>query len=78
MDNLKKNPVAWAAISGVLYLVILAAFFFVLSLIRKDKTFIETISDPFMIALLVIGTIASVVQGYKKAQARLNGKEEKK
>ena len=77
MENLKKNPVAWAIISGVLYLVLLAAIFFILSLIRKDKTFIETISDPLMIGLLVVGTIASAVQGYNKAKKRLNGEEKK-
>ena len=74
MENLKKNPVAWAIISVVL----LAAFFFVMSLIRKDKTFIETVSDPLMIVLLVVGTIASVVQGYNKTKKRLSGEAEKK
>ena len=78
MDNLKKNPIAMAIISGVGYLLLVGVIFFILSLFRKDRTFVESISDPIMIAVFAIGTVLSAVQGYNKAKKLLNGEEKKK
>ena len=77
MDNLKKNPIAMAIISGVGYLLLVGAIFFILSLFRKDQTFVESISDPIMIAVFAIGAVLSAVQGYNKAKKQLNGEEKK-
>ena len=75
MENLKKNPIAWAIITAVGYLILICAIFFVLSLIRSDKTFVETITEPFMLVILGIGTVVSGVEGYMKAKKRLGGEK---
>ena len=77
MDNLKKNPIAMAIISGVGYLLLVGVIFFILSLFRKDQTFLESISDPIMIAVFAIGTVLNAVQGYNKAKKQLNGEDKK-
>ena len=75
VENLKKNPIAMAVISGAGYLILVAAIFFILSLFRKDETFVESISDPIMIAVFAVGTVVSAVQGYNKAKKKLNGED---
>ena len=42
MEKIKKNPIAMAVLGAVGYLAIVALLFFIISLFRKDKTFVET------------------------------------
>lgn len=77
MEKIKKNPIAMAVLGAVGYLAIVALLFFIISLFRKDKTFVETISDPLMIVIFAVGTVVSAVKGYNKAKKQLKGEEKK-
>ena len=77
MEKIKKNPITMAVLGAVGYLAIVALLFFIISLFRKDKTFVETISDPLMIVVFAVGTVVSAVQGYNKAKKQLKGEEKK-
>ena len=77
MNNLKKNPAAWAALCGIGYLALICVVFFILSLIRKDRPFADTFRDPVRILVIVVGAVASVVQGYNKAKKLQSGEEKK-
>ena len=77
MEKIKKNPIAMAVLGAVGYLAIVALLFFIISRFRKDKTFVETISDPLMIVIFAVGTVVSAVQGYNKAKKQLKGEEKK-
>ena len=75
MENIKKSPILMAVLNVVGVSAGLLLVDFVLSLINK-QSFVERISDPVSIIILIVGPIARDISGYLKAKK--NGAEEQK
>ena len=75
MEDLKKNPIAMAILKAIGYVAFVAALFFVVSLIRNDKSFVETITDPIILVIIGVGTVVTAVQGYMKAKKLRDGEK---
>ena len=78
MDNLKKNPIAMAILNFIGIGAGASLALFIWSLIDKEESFADKISDPIMIAVIAICAVGSAVSGYLKAKKDQNQKEEKK
>ena len=76
MENIKKTPILMAVLNVVGVAAALLLIDFVLSLIKK-QSFIERISDPFSIVLLIVGPIGCGISGYLKAKRNLSETQEK-
>ena len=75
MENIKKNPILMAVLNVVGVAAGLLLVDYVLSLIKK-QSFVERISDPISIIILIVGPIACGISGYLKAKKNMT--EEKK
>ena len=76
MDNIKKNPILIAVLNVVGVAAGLLLVDYVLSLIKK-QSFVERISDPISIIILIVGPIACGISGYLNAKKKLSEKQEK-